>query len=241
MKDFLEKYAGHLTRPGKSSPLLDEGSRSSVHQQVYEEIRDAILSSVLEPGQKMVVEDMAADMAVSAAPVREALLRLESENLVTYQPQKGFAVAPFTPDDLKEIYFLRGLLEGVAAGLAAHNLSEEELSQLDELCGRMEKALAEENYEEMPVYNVSFHQAIYAAARSPRLYKMIVQLWNSFPKSSISVLTLRAPEMVSEHRAIFKALQGRDPEKSEKTVRDHVQGAFSDLAEYWSHLSGDVE
>ncbi|MFZ5647587.1 MAG: GntR family transcriptional regulator [Bacillota bacterium] len=241
MKDFLEKYAGHLTQPGKSSPLLDEGSRSSVHQQVYEEIRDAILSSVLEPGQKLAVEELAADMAVSAVPVREALLRLEADNLVTYQPQKGFAVAPFTLEDLKEIYFLRGLLEGVAAGLAAHNLSEEEMSLLKELCDRMEKTLADENYEEMPLHNVSFHQTIYAASRSPRLYKMIVQLWNSFPKSSISVLTLRAPETVSEHRAIFEALQSRDPEKSEKTVRDHVQGVFSDLAEYWNHLSDGAE
>lgn len=234
MKDFLEKYAGHLNRPEKTMPLLD-GSRPSVHRQVYEELREAILTSVLEPVQKLVPEDLAAEMSVSPIPVREALLRLESENLVDFEPHKGFAVARFSLDDLKEIYYLRGLLEGVAAGLAAYNLTDEELSKLKVLCDQMEYCLDNLSFEEIPVLNASFHQTIYSAARSPRLYKMIVELWNSFPKSNNSVLTLRAEATVSEHKAILKALENRDPENSEKMVRNHVLGVLDDLSEYWSY------
>ncbi len=235
MKDLLEKYSGQRIHFDRPAPALDEGSRSSVYQQVYEELRDAILSSIFEPGQQLVPEDLAAGMGVSPAHVREALLRLQTEDLVSYKQNKGYQVAFFTLEDLEEIYFLRALLEGVAAGLAAHNLTDKELDNLRELCNKMEKAMAEQDIEEMPFLNVSFHGAVYWAAKSPRLYKLIVQLWNSFPKSSISVLTLRAPVMVSEHKAIFESLQSRQPEKSEKNVRDHIKRAFDDLAEYWSH------
>lgn len=233
LKDFLEKYSGNLT--SSPAPLLDEGSRSSVHQQVYEEIRESILSSVFEPGQQLVIEDLASSLAVGSAPVREALLRLETEDLVDFNQYRGYTVSSFSLEDLKEIYFLRVLLEGVAADLAAHNLTEEELKKLKEICDQMEEFLEGQKFEEMPGLNVSLHEAIYSAAKSPRLYKLIVHLWNSYPKSSISVLTLRAPVMVSEHRAIFEALKSRDPGKSEKMVRDHIKGAFIDLADYWSH------
>lgn len=233
MKDFLARYTGNRARSDRSATSLDDGSRSSVYQQVYEEMRESILSSVFEPGQLLNPEDLAAGLSVGPAPVREALLRLEAEDLVNYIHNKGYTVASFTLEDLKEIYFLRALLEGVAAGLAACNHNDEELNKLKELCDKMEKSLAEQNFEEMPGLNVSFHEIIYSAARSPRLYKLIVQLWNSFPQSSISVLTLRATTVVNEHQAIFKSLQSRDSEKSQKMARDHIRGAFDDLAEYW--------
>ena len=119
MKYLLEKYSGHLSNPGKSTPLQAGGPHSSVQEQVHEKIRDAILSGILEPGQRLLQDELAAEMAVDRAPVREALLRLEAENIVDFHPYKGFTVAFFTLDDLKEIYFLRGLLEGTASRLAA--------------------------------------------------------------------------------------------------------------------------
>lgn len=240
MKDLLEKYSGYFTKPGEETPLLEGGLRSSIYDQVYEELRESILSSVLEPGSRLIEEKLATELAVGCVPVREALLRLESENMVTLLPDDHFAVSLFTIEDLKEIYFMRSVLEGTAAGVAANNLSQEELLRLEELCQGMEKSLEEEDFDNLPLYNAGFHQTIYQAAKSPRLYRLIVQLWNSFPKSSMGFLTLRAPVIVKEHKEIFKRLQKRDAEGSEEAVREHIIGALGDLAEYWnSHLDGD--
>ncbi|MCL5935254.1 MAG: GntR family transcriptional regulator, partial [Firmicutes bacterium] len=198
-------------------------------------LRNAILSGVLEPGQRLLQDELAAEMSVGHMPVREALLRLEAESLVNFHTYKGFTVASFTLDDLKEIYFLRGLLEGAACRLAAKNLSDKELDELEGLCKKMERCLSDQDFTEMPKYNASFHEIIYSAAKSPRLYKMIVKLWNSFLKSSFSFLTLRAPVMVDEHKAIYQALRSRNPEEAKSRIQDHIASALKDLSEYWSH------
>lgn len=233
MKYLLEKYSGHLSNPGKT-PLQAGGPNSSIQEQVYEKIRDAILSGILEPGQRLLQDELAAEMAVDRAPVREALLRLEAENIVDFHPYKGFAVAYFTLDDLKEIYFLRGLLESTACRLAAKNLTDSDLDQLQKLCEKMEKCLTSNDLSEMPRLNTSFHEIVYSSAKSPRLNRMIARLWNGFLKSSIGFLTLRSPIMVQEHRAIYEALRSRNPDEAAARVQEHIESAFSDLEEYWS-------
>lgn len=234
MKNLQEKYSGHLNMSGRHPPLLFNGLSTSVQEQIYERIREAILTGMLEPGLRLLQEELAAEMAVTPTQVREALLRLEGEGLVNYQPYKGFTVANFSVDDLKEIYFLRGILEGAACALAAKNLTEKELDELESLCKRMEECLAKDDLDQMPKYNASFHEIIYLAAKSPRLYNMIVKLWNGFLKSSLSCLTLRAKESVDEHKAIYQALRKRDPEEAKARIQNHIMSVLGDLTEYWS-------
>lgn len=233
MKDLLEKYSGHMHASGQPAPLITGGPPSSVQEQVYEKIRNTILSGVMEPEQRLMPEDLAAEMGVIPAQVREALWRLEAESLVNFHPSRGFTVASFTLDDLKEIYFLRSLLEGAASELAAKNLTDKELDQLESLCKKMEECLANEDLTDMPRYNSGFHEIIYQAARSPRLYSIIVKLWNGFLKSSLSALTLRAKETVDEHRAIYEALRNRDPGAAGVKTREHIVSVLGDLSEYW--------
>ncbi len=233
MKNLLEKYSGHLTVTGKPSPLITDDPSTSVPDQVYEKIRNNILSGVLIPEQRLLPEDLASAMGVDPLYVREALLRLEGEGLVNHQPYKGFSVARFTLDDLREIYFLRSLLEGAASELAARNLTDKELDELESLCKKMEECLAHDDLTEMPKYNASFHEIIYQAAKSPRLYNMIVKLWNGFLKSSLSALTLRARETVEEHKAMYEALRSRDPDQARARTQEHIVSVLGDLSEYW--------
>jgi len=231
MKEMLIKYSGHFLAPDR--PVQSSGMYSSVQEQVYEKLRDSILSGVLEPDQRLITEELASGMAVDRVHVREALLRLETESLVKYHSYKGFTVASFTLDDLREIYFLRSLLEGEACRLAAAHLTEEELNQLEEVCRKMEECLENDHLNEMPGYNTVLHETIYTAAKSPRLFKMIVRLWNGFPKSSIGFLTLRAPIMVREHRAMYEALRSRNAEEARLRAQEHIASVLNDLLEYW--------
>jgi len=200
---------------------------------VYERLRNVILSGALEPGQRLLQDELAAEMAVSPVQVREALLRLGGEGLADFQPYRGFTVATFTLDDLKEIYYLRSLLEGAASALASKNLTDRELDELAALCGKTEESLGQNDIACMPKYSTSFHEIIYLAAKSPRLYGMIVRLWNGFLKSSLSCLTLRARETVEEHKAIYRALKARNPEEARAKTQEYIGSVLRDIYEYW--------
>ncbi len=241
MKDLMEKYSGHVHFTGKPSPLIVDGPSYAVQDQVCEKLRNDILSGVFEPQQRVQPEDLASVMGVSSGHIREALLRLGGEGLVDFHPSKGFTVASFTLDDLKEIYFLRSLLEGAASELAAGNLTNGELDELERLCRKMEECLDRDDLADMPKYNSRFHEVIYLAARSPRLYDMIVKLWNGFLKSSLSCLTLRAKETVDEHRAIYEALRSRNAAEAGARTREHIVSVLGDLSEYWSQWLTPVE
>lgn len=241
MKDLLEKYSGHLTVPSEPSPLITDGPPASIQEQVYEKLRNNILSGVFEPEQRLLPEELASTLSVNPMYVRESLLRLEGEGLVNFHSYKGFTVARFTLDDLKEIYFLRSLLEGAASELATKNLTDRELDELELLCKKMDECLAQDDLTDMPKYNSSFHQIIYQAAKSPRLYNLITKLWNGFLKSSLSCLTLRAKETVDEHRAIYQALRNRSPEEARVKTQEHIVSVLGDLSEYWSDWLTPVE
>jgi DNA-binding GntR family transcriptional regulator len=239
MKEMVIKYSGHFIAPQK--PVQNNGMYSSVQEQVYEKLRDSILGGVLEPDQRLIIEELATTMGVDRVQVREALLRLETESLVIYHSYKGFTVASFTLDDLREIYFLRSLLEGEACGLAAAHITEEDLNKLEEVCRKMEECLEKDDLNEMPHYNTILHETIYTAAKSPRLFKMIVRLWNGFPKSSLGFLTLRAPIMVREHRAMYEALRSRNAEEAKLRVQEHIASVLNDLLEYWGQRLSSSE
>jgi DNA-binding GntR family transcriptional regulator len=242
VKELLEKYRGNFSMSIKNQPLEKNDSPVSAQDQVFENLRNAILSGVLPPGHRLLQDEIAIELAVNRMAVREALLKLEGDNLVDFHPYKGFTVASFTLDDLREIYYLRAILEGAAAGLAANNLSEDELQELEQICLRMEKCLEGNDLTEMSNLNAAFHEKIYAAAKSPRLFKMIARLWNSFPKSSIAFLTLRAPVMVTEHKIIYEALRKRNPQEAREKVEENLNSALYDLLEYWGQrINSTVE
>ena len=234
MKDLLAKYRGNPSSGAQTIPLVSPGAHSSVQAQIYARLREAILDGNLEPGQRLLQDELAAELAVSRMPVREALLRLEADGLVNFHPYKGFTVVTFTQDDLKEIYFLRGVLEGTAAELAAININEADLGKIDKLCQRMAQSFENGQYDEMPHLNAEFHQSVYLAACSLRLYKMIVRLWNSFPKSNMDVFKERAQLMVKEHTAIYEALRDHDSQLAGNLTRQHIANALAALEPYWS-------
>ncbi|HHV65629.1 MAG TPA: GntR family transcriptional regulator [Peptococcaceae bacterium] len=236
MGKLLEKYTGHFS-PTTLDSLKGKTSNYMIEEEVYTFMRNAILSGVFPPGyhfSEAEMEDLEDRLGATKAMVREALVRLTSDNLVQYKPEEGFTVSVLKLEDLREIYFLRSILEGAAARLACENLSAEDIQKLEGLCRQMKYSLENKEVAQLSLLNTDFHETIYSSANSPRLYKMIVQLWNGFFHSSISFLAKRAPQSVSEHHAIFEALKNRDCEKAERMIREHTMSSLKDLEEYWS-------
>ncbi len=236
MGKLLEKYTGHFS-PTTLDSIKGKNSSGMIEEEVYTYLRNAILSGVFPPGYHLSeseMKDIEERIGANTSLIREALLRLVSNHLIEYKPEEGFTVAILELDDLREIYFLRSILEGAAARLACEKLTDEELNKLGDLCSQMEKSLSGNEIATLSLLNTDFHETIYASANSPRLYKMIVQLWNGFFHASLSFLAQRAPESVKEHKAIYESLKNRDCEKTEKIIREHVLSALEALEEYWS-------
>jgi DNA-binding GntR family transcriptional regulator len=158
---------------------LEIDLRVPVHSQLWESVlsslRLAIVKGTLPPGTHLVEADLAAMLNVSRGPVREALTRLEHEGLIVNYPYRGKFVADITPEDVREVYDLRRMLEGRAIELLAGHLDDEQLGQLRELSQEMADALSEGHVETFADLDVEFHQTLVAMSKRERL----LQIWNS--------------------------------------------------------------
>jgi DNA-binding GntR family transcriptional regulator len=196
-------------------------------------IRAAIVDGRLEPGTRLKEEELARELGISRTPVREALLVLQTEGLLESAPNRGATVRSYEAVDLDDLYQLRAVLEGFAARRAATRISPEDVALLAESCERFEELRAADDVTELVRENVRFHEIILAAAGSGRLASLVrgvVQLplvYRSFYWYSPD------QKRISEHyhRQLTSALGGRDAERAEIVMKEHVLEARDFLVE----------
>lgn len=191
----------------------------------YRYIRTAIQEGKLAPGERLREIELARQVGLSRTPVREALSRLESEGLVAHDAIRGVVVAELDYGMVTELYYMREVLEGTAARLAAQHASDVEISILDDLCHQYEAALHDE--AALAVSNRRFHETLYRCSHNRYLLNMVTVLQNAL--SLLGGTTLgnpeRAVESLREHRAVVTAIRARDADAAEQALRAHIRGA----------------
>ena len=129
----MSKIEGALaTMPGPQP-------HKQLHHAVADQLRAAIQTGRLKPGEWLRQERLAQELGVSQMPVREALKELIAEGLVEHLPYRGVRVVEFSPDDVGEVYAHRSFLEGRAAFIAARKITPEEIALLKDLQAQMKK------------------------------------------------------------------------------------------------------
>ena len=116
----------------QSSGRLGKARRALLRHETTDIIREGILSNQFSPEDALVERELAAEIGVSRTAIREALIKLEAQGLVTSVPHKGWFVARLTPEDIWEICTLRSLLEGFATRLVTEKATEESLAEFAE-------------------------------------------------------------------------------------------------------------
>lgn len=201
--------------------------RKTLNNQVYETLKEAILNGYLKPGQRLRQDHLSEQMGVSRMPLREAFNKLEMQGLVTVVPHKGAMVAKFSRDELQDIYMIRSLLEGHGTMLAIQKVINEKqedlLDDMQKILESMEHRLEKGDLKEMVRLNHTFHKTIYQGSGSKRLYQMITNLWDSFPKYSISLFQVHARQSQMWHRKIMDAFLAKDPEKGKEYMEEHIR------------------
>src|SRR5699024_5005939 len=107
--------------------------RQTLREQVTQAIRMKLLTGELKPGTRIVEQDMAQELGVSRAPVREALRQIEQEGLVEYTSHVGCSVKEFTAQDVYEVYLLRANLEILSVKMCEGHFSEETLEKMEQI------------------------------------------------------------------------------------------------------------
>jgi DNA-binding GntR family transcriptional regulator len=207
---------------------------------VYDHLRGAILRCELAPGQRLVIDEIARQLRVSAIPIREALQQLQSEGLVLIEPHVGATVAPISEDEIEEIFAIMEGLEAVAARAAARRLDDEAARGLGLIVGEMDAAVVKGDHQRWAALNVRLHAAIGEAAGMPLLREMterVLTRWERLRRFYVQgVLVPRVEQAQREHHAIVEALVQGDADAADRLVREHNRGA---LRAYADHLRND--
>jgi DNA-binding GntR family transcriptional regulator len=194
--------------------------------EAYSKILEAIRSGALKPGARVREAQMAEWLGMSRTPVRQAIQRLEAEGLLTLAPRAGLGVTQVDAELVGELYYMREILEGTAARLAAESGSRGDLHVLEELVqAELEAAPDPQTAAES---NRRFHTQLYRAARNRFLLKSLQAVHDSLALLGRSTLSnrARARQAAEEHARIVEAIAARQPEAAEALMREHIRSAY---------------
>lgn len=206
--------------------------RQSLTSAVADKLRDQIIRGEIPEGAQLRQDAIATQYHVSRIPVREALRQLDAEGLISIVPNRGAVVPALSPDDIRELFSIRALLEPEVLKLSIPHLKEEDLSQAEAVLAKYVSELKREDHvSAWGRLNWQFHSILYSRANQPRFMAIIRNVNNSGERYTRLQLYLthgmkRANE---EHHQILDFCRQRDVTAACKLLRQHIQYAGESL------------
>lgn len=213
---------------------MEEYQEYSLRSRVFQSIRENILNGVYRENEELRENTIAKELGVSRTPVREALRQLELEGLVKIVPNKGACVTGITQKDVKDIYMIRSLLEGLCARWATEHITEEKIDELEEIILLSEFHLnkrKEEQPQQVTELDGKFHEILYSASNS-RILKHVLSDFHKYVsmarKASVTNPE-RAEKSIEEHKNILQAMKDRDADRAENLANEHMMNVMKNL------------
>ncbi len=209
-------------------PVSDRLVSRNLAALALDRLESAIMEGELAPGARLSESGLARRFGISRGPLREAIGQLEGRKLVIRETNLGARVVALTPEDLMDLMDVRESLEGMACRLAASRISKADLARLDAMLedhAKTEAILEGRSYFQGNG-DQDFHHVILAAAQNARLTVLLGQDLYALMRlyrRKLSTKPGRAAQALDEHRAIFDALCGRNPDAAEAAMRSHVR------------------
>ncbi len=199
--------------------------RETLSAQVVHFLRDAIITGKFAEGERLIESELSAMTGASYTPIREALLTLEAEGLVTIAPHRGACVSTMSEEELTELYAIRASLESLAARSAAPFITSKDLRELDRLVRESLTLMEGKQYEEAFRAAHAFHEIYLAKSPFGHLLRILRSLTSQLQRYSFASIQQnpdRLRRIAREHQQIVKALRGRNPADIETTVNLHI-------------------
>lgn len=206
----------------------------SLRGRVFNRLREDILSGKYKHGEELKETAIGTELGVSRTPVREALRQLELEGLVNLIPNKGAYVMGITAKDVKDIYQIRSLLEGLCAKWATELVTAEQLADLEEVIYLSEFHAGREHHEQVLELDNKFHELLYKFSGSKILEHVLSDFHHYVQR--IRKITMaskdRAVKSNEEHKQIVEAMKTGDAETAERLANQHIMNTIKNQSHY---------
>ncbi|RUW64031.1 GntR family transcriptional regulator [Mesorhizobium sp. M7A.F.Ca.US.008.03.1.1] len=205
-------------------------SKETLQDRVYNQVTELILDGSIVPGEMVTVQSLADAFGVSPMPVREALRRLTAANALTVVSGRSIGIPALSRERLTDLRNVRFEIEAIAAGWASQNRSEADLAIFARDLDSLERANGADDVKAYLRANYTFHFAIYRAAGSETLLKIIKDLWLQI-SPYFNMLHGSYSTANTYHQQMFAALRDRNEQAVQAAVRGDIDAAFDVLVD----------
>lgn len=207
-------------------------AKETLRSNIKDYIQQQVAEGVYKPGDRIVETQLARELNVSQAPVREAILELATMGLLEERPYSGTFVRNFTIAEIEDIFDIRAFVEEYAARRAAKRITEEQLAEMEAVLREMEQN------QELPTFvhlDMEFHGLVMDAAGSlalKRAWKVLRMAEWTYLCASITAFSL--PELVAQHRNIYRYLKTHDESSAGAYMFLHIKGFGDELNKHFA-------
>lgn len=205
--------------------------RRQLPEEVAGYVRELIISGAVRPGDFLRMERIAEAVGVSNTPVREGLLSLRSEGFVELVPRRGFVVAAFTRQDVRDLFWAQAQFARELAGRAARRITPEQIAKLEMLLAQFDQAVAAGQAERAAELGHAFHREINLAADSHRLALLLGSIVRHLPSRFYAAVEAQASTTSEDHQLLLEAMRSRDTRKARSVMERHTLARGDHLTE----------
>lgn len=203
----------------------------SLRGRVFHKLREDILSGKYKEGEELKEVAIGEELGVSRTPVREAFRQLELEGLIQIIPNKGACVTGITVKDVKDIYLIRSLLEGLCARLATEHITMEQLEEMEENVYLSEYHASKGHWDQIAEFDNRFHEILYESSHSKMLEHLLKDFHEYVARVRRKTLSsnVRGKASNAEHRMIMEAIRDKDAARAEQLANEHISKAYENM------------
>ncbi len=199
---------------------------ASLADLVYNSLKELILTSQIDPSQRLDERTLASQLGISRTPLREAIQRLVVEGFLRVEPRRGVFVNEKSKKEIVEILYVRAALESMGARLATRHVTGTDVVGLKSIFLPFAPDTVEQQTDEFSMANVNFHEQVLELSGCSKLMEMASHIRDHM--RMVRILTMRAggraQNALMEHLQIIEALENRDPDLSASRMREHILG-----------------
>ncbi len=210
--------------------------KETLRLKAYNTIKQEIVTLKLLPGSYLDKEKIQERLDVGLTPVREALLSLEAENLITVVANKGFYVKDLNLQSIKDLLENRMFLERFVASLAVKRISEREIDNLEKIAIEMKSLAKNDGEYELVMKDMEFHYLLVKCTRNNQLEKIMSLIYNECLRVWFMSHYEELSESVRMHFHIVKVLRQRDRNALEEAIIEHNMVFRKRVVDYFEHV-----
>ncbi len=205
----------------------------SLRGRVFQKLREDILSGKYKDHEELKEVAIGEELGVSRTPVREAFRQLELEGLIQIVPNRGAYVTGITAKDVKDIYMIRSLLEGLCAKLATEKITGEQLEEMEENIYLADFHASKGHLDQMAELDNRFHDILYEACDSKMLEHTLKDYHQYVLRVRQKTLATNTRGRASndEHRQIMEAIKAKDADKAQQLANKHMLNAYENMVQ----------